>query len=171
MNELLSRVRNGEHQQSVQNEQQADSARYLNDLNTVSPMRTTDCFRVLNDSPKWLETFVNGRTSQIQVVAAGVQQLCEELGCNERKQAPGVYSDVGRNTGLLAEIRQLLGENKNRDQNIEGLQVAVNGLVDVVHEDVRQNTEARNAASKSLFLLYYPRFANAKHKFSKRSNL
>ena len=85
------------------------------------------------------------------MVASGVQQLCEELGCsNERLQLPGVYSDVGDKKGLLADIRQLLVENKNRDQHIEVLQAAVNGLVDVVHEDVRQNAEARDAMSESL---------------------
>ena len=150
MNELLNRARSGESQQTAQNEQQADSARYLNELNTVSRIHFPNYPRILRNPSKWLETFVNSETSRIQVVASGVQQLCEELGCSNEHTQPGVYSDVGRKTGLLVDIRQLLVENKNRDQHIEVLQAAVNGLVDGVHEDVRQNAEARNAMSKSL---------------------
>jgi hypothetical protein len=66
------------------------------------------------------------------------------------RSQPGVLADVGRKSGILADIQQLLLENKNRDQHIGALRAVVNGLVDVVHEDVRQNAEARNAMSKSL---------------------
>lgn len=84
------------------------------------------------------------------MVALGVQRLCEELGCNnEHPKSPGVLADVGGKSGILADVQQLLLENKNRDQHIGALRAAVNGLADVVHEDVRQNTEARNAMSKS----------------------
>jgi len=85
------------------------------------------------------------------MVALDVQRLCDELGCsNELAKSPGVHADVGHKSGLLTDIRQLLLENKTKDQHIEVLHAAVNGLVDVVHEDVRQNAEARDAMSKSL---------------------
>ncbi|KAI0085181.1 hypothetical protein BDY19DRAFT_897093 [Irpex rosettiformis] len=89
-------------------EQQADSARYLNELNT------------------WLETFVNHGTSQIESVAGGMQQLCSELGASKTTRDDG---QVVKNDGLLADIRQMLVENKGRDVNVAALHDSVNGLV------------------------------------------
>jgi len=110
---------------------------------------------------QWLETFVNSETSQIQMVALSVQRLCDELGCsNEHPKLPGVLADVGRKSGILADIQQLLLENKNRDQHIEALRAAVNGLTDVVHKDIRQNAEARNVMSKSSSTLWQSRILN-----------
>ncbi|KAG5639126.1 hypothetical protein H0H81_006715 [Sphagnurus paluster] len=51
-------------QQTLQTQQQTDSVRYLNELNS------------------WLETFVNNGTSQIQNLTSGIEQLCQNLGSN-----------------------------------------------------------------------------------------
>lgn len=98
---------------------------------------------------QWLEAFVDGSNSQMQVVASGVEQIREGLGCG---QSSGARLDRPQ-SGLVADIQRLLAENKNRDKHMEVLQAAVNGLAEVVHEDVRQNTEARNTMSESILIL------------------
>jgi hypothetical protein len=103
------------------------------------------------------------------MVESGIQRLFEELGCSdEQAQSPIVHSDLGCKGGLLADMRQLLEGNKHRDQHIEALHAAVNGLVNVVHEDVRQNTEARS--SMGMHLEIVAKFL-AYHQLSKPSNL
>ncbi|KAJ7680278.1 hypothetical protein DFH06DRAFT_409718 [Mycena polygramma] len=62
LNRILELFKEDSLQRSVQTQQQTDSVRYLNELNS------------------WLEAFVSGGTAQIGVVAAGVNRLCQELG-------------------------------------------------------------------------------------------
>ncbi|KAI0766515.1 hypothetical protein BC629DRAFT_1596351 [Irpex lacteus] len=104
-------------------EQQADSARYLNELNT------------------WLETFVNHGTSQIESVAGGVQQLCNDLGPSD---VIGEDGQPVQHAGLLADIRQLLAENKGRDENMTALHGSVGGLMAAVQENLQQGAELRS---------------------------
>ncbi|KAF5317422.1 hypothetical protein D9611_003915 [Ephemerocybe angulata] len=80
--------------------QQADSVRYLNELNT------------------WLEAFVNSGSSHIQGLAASVDMLCADLG----------GTGAGAAT-LLGDVRQLVLGMKARDQSMASLQAAVNDLV------------------------------------------
>ena len=94
---------------------------------------------------QWLETFVNHGTSQIESVAGGVQQLCHELGSG---QSAGEDGQIVHRAGLLADIRQLLAENKGRDENMAALHSSVNGLVAAVQDNLQQGAELRTVFSK-----------------------
>ncbi|KAJ3778700.1 hypothetical protein FB446DRAFT_631386 [Lentinula raphanica] len=59
---MLALVRDQNDKNAQRDVLQADSVRYLNELNV------------------WLETFVNGGTSQIQVLSASLQQVLHSLG-------------------------------------------------------------------------------------------
>ncbi|KAF8813861.1 hypothetical protein BYT27DRAFT_7180635 [Phlegmacium glaucopus] len=111
---ILTFVDDESQKRSVLMQQQADSVRYLNDLNT------------------WLEAFVNNGTSQIQGLATNIDQLCKELGCNTQQQS-GVPRPPGDGPPtLLTDIRQLVLGMQVRDQNFASLQTAVHGLLDVL---------------------------------------
>ncbi|CAL1707266.1 unnamed protein product [Somion occarium] len=132
--EILELIKNEQAQRAEQAEQQADSVRYLNELNS------------------WLEAFVNHGTSQIDSVVAGVQQLCKELGPvselqnlaseNDGKPLPGGLPNPAGN--LLADFRSFLLKDQEREENTTILQASVNGLVAAVQEDLRRNAESRN---------------------------
>lgn len=131
-------------------EQQTDSIRYLNQLNTVSVLFSL-CIRTLLTSyiPQWLEAFVNHGTSQIEGVAVGVQQLCQTLGpVSELQDIPQDGEAPPGN--LLSDIRRLLVQHQERDEHTATLHTSVNGLVAAVQEDMRRNAEARNQISKSV---------------------
>ncbi|PCH39179.1 hypothetical protein WOLCODRAFT_167840 [Wolfiporia cocos MD-104 SS10] len=127
--EILNLLKGAQAQWSNQTEQQTDSIRYLNELNT------------------WLEAFVNYGTSQIETVVIGVQQLCKDLGPvmelqdAENGDGDGEPQPAG---SLLSDIRRLLVENKGRDEQVTSLHASVNGLIAAVQEDLRRNAEARN---------------------------
>ncbi|KAI0277401.1 hypothetical protein BGY98DRAFT_934432 [Russula aff. rugulosa BPL654] len=121
-------------------EQQAESVRYLNELNT------------------WLETFVNGGTAQIMAIAEDVQKLCKTLGNIDELhgdlEGPGdADADAGaghmetRTFTLLQGIRRLAEESKQRDRDSAHLLGTVNGLVAALNEDMRKNAEMRNTYS------------------------
>ncbi|KAL7281445.1 hypothetical protein ACG7TL_004758 [Trametes sanguinea] len=121
--EVVSLLKDAEEQRITQMEQQTDSIRYLNELNT------------------WLEAFVKHGTSQIEGVAAGVQQLCKELGPVEDVSS----GEEGKPSGnLLSEIRRFLAQHSEREQSAANLSASVNGLVAAVQEDLQRNAEARN---------------------------
>ncbi|KIP11595.1 hypothetical protein PHLGIDRAFT_457132 [Phlebiopsis gigantea 11061_1 CR5-6] len=122
--EILALIKAEQEKREEQATQQADSARYLNELNT------------------WLETFVKHGTSQIESVAAGVQHLCKELGPAEAVSADGQPLPQ-EGVGLLAEVRQLLAESRQRGDHVGTLQMSVEGLAAAVHESI-QAAEARN---------------------------
>lgn len=92
---------------------------------------------------------MNGGSSQIQVVASGVQRLCQELGCdpsaNEHRNI-GHGSDAPN--GLIANVRQLLEESKEREEQTMALQASVNGLLAIVREDARQSAKSREKMSQ-----------------------
>ncbi|KAJ7218106.1 hypothetical protein GGX14DRAFT_541664 [Mycena pura] len=67
--QILAAIREESLKRSVQSQQQTDTVRYLNELNS------------------WLEAFVSGGTAQIQVVAANIDKLCKELGCTGEKDS------------------------------------------------------------------------------------
>ncbi|KAI0762106.1 hypothetical protein BD413DRAFT_643915 [Trametes elegans] len=124
--EVLVMLKDAEEQRAAQMEQQTDSIRYLNQLNT------------------WLEAFVQHGTSQIEGVAAGVQQLCQDLGPVPELQ-DGEQSEDGSPCGsLLSDIRKFLVQHKEREENTASMQTSVNGLIAAVQEDLRRNAEARN---------------------------
>ncbi|KAH9951555.1 hypothetical protein B0H21DRAFT_880399 [Amylocystis lapponica] len=122
--EILTLLQGAQSQWDAQSTQQADSIRYLNELNS------------------WLEAFVNHGTSHMENVAAGVQQLCKGLGPLEI-QPPGEDGEA-QPGGLLGEVRRLLAETKSRDDNSVALHTSVNGLLGAVQEDLRRNADTRN---------------------------
>ncbi|OBZ70805.1 hypothetical protein A0H81_09064 [Grifola frondosa] len=126
ISEVLDLLKDAQVQRSTQSEQQTDSVRYLNELNS------------------WLEAFVNHGTSQIDGMAAGIQQLCRELGPIPELQDPPEEGGATPAESLLTHIRRLLVENRSREEGNATLQASVNGLVAAVQEDLRRNAEARN---------------------------
>ncbi|KAF7361932.1 hypothetical protein MVEN_00538200 [Mycena venus] len=101
LNQILNLLKEDSLQRSVQTQQQTDS---------------------------WLEAFVSGGTAQIQVVAAGVDKLCQQLGCSGE-----------RGTSILAEIRQLLIASQAKDQTA-ALQASINNLAALMNSDSRSFT-------------------------------
>ncbi|KAH6913885.1 hypothetical protein BKA70DRAFT_1396759 [Coprinopsis sp. MPI-PUGE-AT-0042] len=105
--------------------QQADSVRYLNELN------------------KWLETFVNNGTSQIQALAENIDTLCTEMGVTSStismsgEEKPQAGSAAPGNTNLLSNVRQLVLGMKARDTNMASLQASVNDLVALLSAETR----------------------------------
>ncbi|KZT69559.1 hypothetical protein DAEQUDRAFT_811327 [Daedalea quercina L-15889] len=125
--DILALLQGAQEQWSAHSEQQTDSIRYLNELNT------------------WLEAFVNHGTSQIENVAAGVQMLCKELGPVPELQGPaGDGQEQPPQGSLLADVRKLLVETRGKDESSAALHAAVNGLIASVQEDLKKNAEARN---------------------------
>ncbi|KAF8904409.1 hypothetical protein CPB84DRAFT_1772964 [Gymnopilus junonius] len=105
---ILSLVQEDSNKQTLLAQQQADSVRYLNELNS------------------WLEAFVQNGTSQIQGISANVDRLCNELGFNS-DLVPG-----SNQSNLVNDIRQLVVGMKARDQNFAALQAAVHSLLEVL---------------------------------------
>ncbi|KAH7927160.1 hypothetical protein BV22DRAFT_1007527, partial [Leucogyrophana mollusca] len=114
---VLDYLKTDEAQRKVQLEQQADSVRYLNELNS------------------WLDAFVNNGTAQIQSVATGVEHLCKQLGCG------GTSDEQG--DGVLGEIRQQLSVWKTHQQNADHLQVSVENLIQAVQGHLTNGAEER----------------------------
>lgn len=79
----------------------------------------------------------------MQAVASGVEQLRDGIGCAQS----GLHPNQPQ-VGLIGDIKRLLADSKNRDKNIETLQVAVNSLANIVQNDVSQNAESKNSASE-----------------------
>ncbi|KAJ6475323.1 hypothetical protein C8R47DRAFT_1076053 [Mycena vitilis] len=114
LNRILELFKEDSLQRSVQTQQQTDSVRYLNELNSAN------FFFVFIG---WLEAFVSGGTAQIGVVAAGVNRLCQELGL-EKDQT------------ILAEMRQLIVDGQAKDQT-KALQASINNLVALIASESR----------------------------------
>jgi hypothetical protein len=79
---------------------------------------------------QWLETFVNHGTSQIEGVAAKVQQLCKALGCPD--QADSSVGIAGH-ASLLQELRDLMATAQSREQSSAELHKSINALLAVVN--------------------------------------
>ncbi|RXW21282.1 hypothetical protein EST38_g4566 [Candolleomyces aberdarensis] len=95
--------------------QQADSVRYLNELNT------------------WLEAFVNNGASHIQSLATSIDKLCADLGpVTTLNDCAGSSS-----LNLLNDVRQLVLGMKARDQNMASLQAALNDLIVAIGSETR----------------------------------
>ncbi|KAK7057231.1 hypothetical protein R3P38DRAFT_2496653 [Favolaschia claudopus] len=105
INQILLLLEESVSQRTVQAKQQADS---------------------------WLEAFVRGGTAQISVVAAGVEQISQRLGCS----SDSVPS-------LVAEIRQLAPDGQPRDQ-IATLLASINNLT------ASMNSESPGSTSQSI---------------------
>ena len=104
---------------------------------------------------KWLETFVNGGTAQIAVIAEDVQKLRVALGNIDELQEVGDAEGNAETSGdrtaaftLLQGVRRLAEDSKRRDRDSAHLVSTMNGLVAALNEDMRKNAEMRNAYSK-----------------------
>ncbi|KAF4620742.1 hypothetical protein D9613_000491 [Agrocybe pediades] len=106
---ILTLVQEDGNKQTLLSQQQADSVRYLNELNS------------------WLEAFVNNGTSQIQGISSNIERLCHELGCKTKPVHEGAD-----HPNLMNDIRQLVAGMKARDQNFTALQAAVHSLLEVL---------------------------------------
>ncbi|KAI9569605.1 hypothetical protein HD554DRAFT_2020185 [Boletus coccyginus] len=121
---ILDHLRLDEEQRKLQLNQQADSVRYLNELNL------------------WLEAFVNGGTVHIQSVAANVEQLCSHLGISsEIDAADGQPSSQG----MLGEIRHLVSSVQTKALGEGQLQVSVDELMNAVRKHMKNGSEQRTA--------------------------
>jgi hypothetical protein len=119
-------------QQATQNDRQADSARYLNELNSVChhAFYENSLSRTLINRTayfQWLDTFVKDGTSKIDTVAAAVDRLSTEV-------SPGV-DQFGNPTGTLFDgLQTLLAESRGRDLTISALQASINALFAAINE-------------------------------------
>ncbi|KIM45293.1 hypothetical protein M413DRAFT_24527 [Hebeloma cylindrosporum] len=120
LQKILNIVQEDGSKQTLLSQQQADSVRYLNELNN------------------WLEAFVNNGTSQIQGISTNVDRLCLELGLSEDSSPnapPGQHLQKGAapsRPNLIKDIHQLMQGIQARDQNFVALQGAVHALLEVL---------------------------------------
>ncbi|PPR07712.1 hypothetical protein CVT26_003735, partial [Gymnopilus dilepis] len=125
LTKILNLVQEDSNKQTLLAQQQADSVRYLNELNS------------------WLEAFVQNGTSQIQSISANVDRLCTELGLGSPPGPPGgldpsskdggnTNTNTNANVNLVNDIRQLVMGMQARDQNFAALQAAVHSLLEVL---------------------------------------
>ncbi|KAG9316560.1 hypothetical protein JVU11DRAFT_2611 [Chiua virens] len=123
---ILDHLTLDEEQRKLLLDQQTDSVRYLNELNS------------------WLETFVNGGTTHIQSVAANVEQLCSHLGIPaESDTAASDGQPSGQ--GMLGEIRHLISSVETKALGENQLQASVGELMNAVREQLKTGTENRTA--------------------------
>ena len=80
-------------------------------------------------------------------MAAGVQQLCKDLGPIPELQDATEGGDTTSSGSLLSDIRRFLAQSTEREDSTAVLHTSVNGLVAAVQEDLRRNAEARNLLS------------------------
>lgn len=119
LDEILNLLKEDRLQRSVQVNQQTDSVRYLNELNS------------------WLEAFVSGGTAQVQVVAAGVEKLCLELGCSEEKNG---------GASVIAAIRHLIHDGHAREQSASELQLSINSIAALITSESRSGFTTQSVA-------------------------
>ncbi|KAF9070073.1 hypothetical protein BDP27DRAFT_1292832 [Rhodocollybia butyracea] len=82
----------------------------------------TDSVRYLNELNAWLETFVSGGTSQIQVLSTAVQQVLQSLGT-------GPSPDGSQVPGLLNDIQRIAHEGQIHNQNTVALHASLNNII------------------------------------------
>ena len=130
-------------------EQQAESVRYLNELNAVSNDHSSYETRSVG-MLKWLEAFVNGSTVQFGAIAEDVQRLCKALGNvdNDLEEGDANFDPTARTMTLLQSVRKLITDNQRRDRDSAHLLTTMNGLAAALNEDMRKNAEMRSAYSK-----------------------
>ncbi|KAG2145990.1 Tim17/Tim22/Tim23/Pmp24 family-domain-containing protein [Suillus bovinus] len=114
---VLDYLNADEEQKKVQLEQQADSVRYLNELNS------------------WLDAFVSKGTIQIQAVATGVEQICKQLGISTSEELSS--------TNLRGQVQQLLEAARSQVHNEDDLRSTVHELIQVVQEHLTHGDEQR----------------------------
>ncbi|KAJ3984740.1 hypothetical protein F5890DRAFT_1410908 [Lentinula detonsa] len=113
-----------------------------NDKNAQRDLLQTDSVRYLNELNVWLETFVNGGTSQIQVLSTSLQQVLHSLGAITSQD--GVTAVQGLSPGQLlndqGDTAQLRTSLNNAIGHFIGQGGAVNSIFEVI-ERQRQDHE------------------------------
>ncbi|KAJ3999631.1 hypothetical protein F5050DRAFT_1667120 [Lentinula boryana] len=113
-----------------------------NDKNAQRDQLQTDSVRYLNELNVWLETFVNGGTSQIQVLSTTLQQVLHSLGAITSQD--GVTAVQGLAPGQLlndqGDTAQLRTSLNNAIGHLNGQGGAVNSIFEVI-ERQRQDHE------------------------------
>lgn len=112
LSKISSMLEQNNRVRALHSQQQADSVRYLTELNT------------------WLETFVNHGTSQIEGVTAKVQQLCRALGCPDQADSS---MGIAGHASLLQDLRDLMATAQAREQGSTELHKSINALLAVVN--------------------------------------
>ncbi|KIL62568.1 hypothetical protein M378DRAFT_25533 [Amanita muscaria Koide BX008] len=112
LSKISSMLEQNNRVRALHSQQQADSVRYLTELNT------------------WLETFVNHGTSQIEGVTAKVQQLCRALGCPDQADSS---TGIAGHASLLQDLRDLMATAQAREQGSAELHKSINALLAVVN--------------------------------------
>ncbi|KAJ3803205.1 hypothetical protein GGU11DRAFT_671026 [Lentinula aff. detonsa] len=113
-----------------------------NDKNAQRDLLQTDSVRYLNELNVWLETFVNGGTSQIQVLSTSLQQVLHSLGAITSQD--GVTAVQGLSPGQLlndqGDTAQLRTSLNNAIGHFNGQGGAVNSIFELI-ERQRQDHE------------------------------
>ncbi|KAI0036933.1 hypothetical protein K488DRAFT_81673 [Vararia minispora EC-137] len=123
--EIMAFLRDDQAQRTAQVEQQADNARYLNELNG------------------WLDTFARNNAAHVESISEAVQRLCHELDVGTITK-DGVL-DGSEPPTLLASLRHLIVQGQAREQESEDLRQALGQVIALLNEDMRLNAEMRNA--------------------------
>ncbi|KAF8919910.1 hypothetical protein CPB85DRAFT_1429389 [Mucidula mucida] len=105
MLQITTMLKGEVEQRNSLSQQQTDSVRYLNELNT------------------WLESFVNNGASQIQFMHGSVEQIRHTLGCEptEVGQGPTVVALLHEVKGSIDELRGSIGEALSINRPMAGL--------------------------------------------------
>ncbi|THH10651.1 hypothetical protein EW145_g1181 [Phellinidium pouzarii] len=126
--EILTLLRSDGEQKRLHADKQAESVRYLHELNT------------------WLESFVNNGTTQIQSVAQGVERLCRELSpqtdelVQEHPGDIGTLESVGQNPRYLRSmLNDLIAAMKTSDEKSSVLQTLVSEVLETNKESRAEN--------------------------------
>jgi hypothetical protein len=119
--EIMTLLKSGQGQYATQTQQQADTVRYLNELNSASNICT---FHSRPDFvPQWLEAFVDNGNSQVQDLTTGVRKLCQALGSTPSSE------DFDR---LLCDMRKLLLNTASQADSVYKLEAGLEGLADLI---------------------------------------
>ncbi|KIK67153.1 hypothetical protein GYMLUDRAFT_217139 [Collybiopsis luxurians FD-317 M1] len=123
LTDILALIREQDEKNNQRDLLQTDSVRYLNELNT------------------WLETFVNGGTSQIHTLSNSLHQVLQLLGTVS-------YPDSAQSPGLLQDVQRLVQEGQIQNQNAAALHAAVNNLV--THLNVQSGTSGQPISAQGI---------------------
>lgn len=144
----MSLIQEDSNKQTLLSQQQGDSVRYLNELNSVFTPPSVLLFLFPSSSSflQWLEAFVNNGTSQIQGISNNIERLCNEIGCTSTSTSTPTNNNgrpssrsPGPQPNLVNDIRQLVAGMKARDQNFAALQAAVHSLLEVLSASQAQH--------------------------------
>ncbi|KAM6501962.1 hypothetical protein JOM56_001939 [Amanita muscaria] len=124
LSKISSMLEQNNRVRALHSQQQADSVRYLTELNT------------------WLETFVNHGTSQIEGVTAKVQQLCRAFGCPDQADSS---TGIAGHASLLQDLRDLMATAQAREQGSAELHKSINALLAVVNASTGSGESANCA--------------------------